>query len=825
MVVRSEQAVSANAVTKPIRGKRAAVVAAIAATLMLLVGLVSPVAAAAPDAPTGSDIAQPAALTADITWDAAATGDLATSFDLSISPPVAGAPSTNVTSPLVISGLAGATEYTVTIVAQNADGTSLPLTRTFTTHGVPNAPVIGAASPVGSTSASVAWTASTNDGGSPITAYEVRVDGAGNWTPVGVTSPVQVDGLAVGSHTFEIRAANAIGKSGPSQPSNAVLVNAPVTPPGKPTNVSAARIGITSSANITWIAPAVTGGASITSYDVRIDGAGGWSSAGTASPHTVSGLAVGSHTFEIRAVNSAGPGAASDASDPVSITAPPPAVPGTPGTPTVTNTGSTINVSWTVATGTVDDYVVTLDRAGQTTQTRTVTGTSASFTLQAAGDYAITVTARNAGGPGLSSTKTFTLTLAAEAVVNLAASVDGANQVNASWDAPGQTGGGVAQYIVSVVLDAGGAVVQQQTVSGSTFSASFTGLPSGNYRMTVVPVNAAGSGSPAESGVFSIVVAPGSPLNVRTSAASTIDGTATVTWDPPANNGNGTISAYVVTMSPCTLAACSVEVAATARSATFAGLPIGKLTARVQARNAQGLSAAGTAAEFRSNRAVHPFDTRDAFVRQAFQDLYKTTPTAQELSDWMGVTTADGSNAPGIITIMMQRDRFETRRQVSRLYFAYFLRVPDELGQNYWADLMDRGVLDLQGVSDEFARSPEFINTYGGLNDAEFVVVVYNNVLLRTPDIGGFNYWLGQRNNGLTRGGVMTWFTEGDEYIALSLPAIDTSLAHISLLGRAPTKAEYDIWLTRINASTASLQTLVAAIWASDEYAARVTPN
>ncbi len=65
MVEWSGQDVAASAATKRGRVRRRASAAAVIATLMLLVGLVSPVAAAVPDAPTGTaNATEPAALPA-----------------------------------------------------------------------------------------------------------------------------------------------------------------------------------------------------------------------------------------------------------------------------------------------------------------------------------------------------------------------------------------------------------------------------------------------------------------------------------------------------------------------------------------------------------------------------------------------------------------------------------------------------------------------------------------------------------------------------------------------------------------------------------------
>jgi len=43
----------------------------------------------------------------------------------------------------------------------------------------------------------------------------------------------------------------------------------------------------------------------------------------------------------------------------------------------------------------------------------------------------------------------------------------------------------------------------------------------------------------------------------------------------------------------------------------------------------------------------------------------------------------------------------------------------------------------LDEISDAFASSPEFQQTYGSLNNAEFVTLVYRNVLGRDPEPGG----------------------------------------------------------------------------------------
>ena len=100
--------------------------------------------------------------------------------------------------------------------------------------------------------------------------------------------------------------------------------------------------------------------------------------------------------------------------------------------------------------------------------------------------------------------------------------------------------------------------------------------------------------------------------------------------------------------------------------------------------------------------------------------------------------------------------------QLERLYLAYFLRPSDRAGINFWVE-DDRSIAD---VSEFFARSQEFTDRYGALDDAAFVELVYNNVLGRPSDASGKAFWLSQLDNGMTRGQMMLNFSNSPEFIS-----------------------------------------------------------
>jgi hypothetical protein len=103
---------------------------------------------------------------------------------------------------------------------------------------------------------------------------------------------------------------------------------------------------------------------------------------------------------------------------------------------------------------------------------------------------------------------------------------------------------------------------------------------------------------------------------------------------------------------------------------------------------------------------------------------------------------------------------------VARLYLAAFNRNPDVAGLQYWQSTMDNSHVPLSDVANIFTSSPEFIQDYGALSDDGFVQQVYQNVLGRSADSEGLQYWDGVLASGASRGNVLIGFSESAEYKA-----------------------------------------------------------
>jgi len=105
-----------------------------------------------------------------------------------------------------------------------------------------------------------------------------------------------------------------------------------------------------------------------------------------------------------------------------------------------------------------------------------------------------------------------------------------------------------------------------------------------------------------------------------------------------------------------------------------------------------------------------------------------------------------------------------TAGQAYRIYQAAFDRTPDNDGLKYWIGAMDSGV-SLATVSSGFIGSAEFQKLYGTSPSNElFVTKLYDNVLHRTPDPDGYNYWVSLLNSGgIDKINTLVNFSESNE--------------------------------------------------------------
>ena len=100
-----------------------------------------------------------------------------------------------------------------------------------------------------------------------------------------------------------------------------------------------------------------------------------------------------------------------------------------------------------------------------------------------------------------------------------------------------------------------------------------------------------------------------------------------------------------------------------------------------------------------------------------------------------------------------------------RVYNAAFNRFPDSDGLEYWIEKNGSGENTERQVAESFLGSIEFKEKYGeNISNEQYVKTLYQNILDREADTEGYNYWVGQLNNGVEdRSELLLGFAESAE--------------------------------------------------------------
>ncbi|MEU4829853.1 putative Ig domain-containing protein [Streptosporangium sp. NPDC023615] len=419
----------------------------------------------------------------------------------------------------------------VNVVTEGLDAQAV-----YTYTSVPGTPVAPTAV-AGTTSATVSWTAPASNG-SALTGYIVTpIRNGVAQTPVSFDASATsrtLTGLTAGAtYTFTVTAVNAVGTGSPSPASNAVV---PYAVPGRPT-ITAATAG-TSSANLTWTAPAANGSA-ITSYVVTpyIGGVAQPTQTfpGTATTQRVVDLTPGtSYTFTVTAVNAAGPGPASlpsaavvpNAAPAFTFAAPPAGEVNVAYGVPLTVTGGTAPYVWSVSAGSLPPGL-TLN-----TSTGVLSGTPT-----AGGSYSFTAQVTDASN--VSTTRAVTLVIAPPPVLTFPAPPNG--EVSIPYSIPLTVTGGTAPYVWSITA---GSLPPGLTLNTSTGVLSGTPTLGGVFSFSVKVVDAFNQSDTRTVSVtiaalptFTFAAPPPGQVGVAYSVPLTISGgVAPYTWSVSAGS-------------------------------------------------------------------------------------------------------------------------------------------------------------------------------------------------------------------------------------------------------------------------------------------------
>ena len=130
-----------------------------------------------------------------------------------------------------------------------------------------------------------------------------------------------------------------------------------------------------------------------------------------------------------------------------------------------------------------------------------------------------------------------------------------------------------------------------------------------------------------------------------------------------------------------------------------------------------------------------------------------------------GICAASGITA-GSVPLTEARDQnVQVTAFVNRNYLYALRRKGEPDGLNYWTAALLNETKTPQQTAEEFVFSEECIGR--GLNDRDFLDMLYHLYMDRDPDAGGLQYWISELNAGMPRTEVAAEFAQSDEFKAI----------------------------------------------------------
>ncbi|SHE85017.1 Ca2+-binding protein, RTX toxin-related [Lampropedia hyalina DSM 16112] len=192
------------------------------------------------------------------------------------------------------------------------------------------------------------------------------------------------------------------------------------------------------------------------------------------------------------------------------------------------------------------------------------------------------------------------------------------------------------------------------------------------------------------------------------------------------------------------------------------------------------------------------------FVTNLYQDVLGRTPDATGLTYWVDQLEAGSiSRAEVINEFVTSAEVTEVLGGTAFIYLAALGRLPDADGWEYWADELREGA-ELIEIAAGFVQSTEFITRYDidvtdqNYSKTAYVEKLYQNVLGRSADTAGLNYWVQQLESGVSPEQVLLEIAQSTEFVEQSNAKVQVTLAYQGAFGVPPTTAQLNSALNAI---------------------------
>jgi hypothetical protein len=215
-----------------------------------------------------------------------------------------------------------------------------------------------------------------------------------------------------------------------------------------------------------------------------------------------------------------------------------------------------------------------------------------------------------------------------------------------------------------------------------------------------------------------------------------------------------------------------------------------------------------------------PFTGPEALVAQAHRDLLAREPRSAEVTTGAGALRSNVLTPSEYLASLVAGEGARHGQPVVRLYLAALGRLPDPNGMSYWTRRHAAG-WTLARIASQVLDSSEFRRRFGAPTTGAFVDQLYENILGRSGDPSGIDYWTRRLATGrISRTGLVVQFSESPEHVRASQVRAEASVIYLGMVRRAPDPSVLSWWTTK-RATGSDLDVLTALVLDSSAYRAR----
>lgn len=214
----------------------------------------------------------------------------------------------------------------------------------------------------------------------------------------------------------------------------------------------------------------------------------------------------------------------------------------------------------------------------------------------------------------------------------------------------------------------------------------------------------------------------------------------------------------------------------------------------------------------------HPSAARA--VHRSVSDVLGRGTSYGEERWWSARIGTSGAGGPTMITDLLQTDELDRHvGRMLRLYLGGLGTMPSSQAYGYRAWQLRTGRISPEGLGSAIVASREF-NGGVPLSDEDFIVLVVERSLGRTPSASSQQRWVAELQAGMSRGAVLAHFADSAEARWVQYVPVKVGEIWGLLLRRPPSLADLDFWVPRMRSGT-SVTAVVSMIYRSSEYARR----